>query len=286
LKNEYDMLMRDKLSALHRTLLRDRMNSLALVSGMLPYNNAPATMYHYLKDVLGETAWRPSVHKLWSHLRVQDHWRMAVEETQRVIGLSEELMDETILNPAGSAGEADLVAIAQECADAINQEQGVQQVRIRAEQPRILVAGNPAAMQGTMQRLMEPMSRWAATGSTLQVNLSQDAQHGDDAVAKIHFEARNCEPVKAMQDCALFTPALQVVPKRASDYLKATLAVGHMGGSISSPPMENGYKQVDVTLPKQPGNDGKKVGAVPKQWLQDLSDEYEKWVLGTLETVS
>ena len=49
LKNEYDLLLRDKLSALHRTLLRDRMNGMAFMSGMLPYNNAPLTMYNYLK---------------------------------------------------------------------------------------------------------------------------------------------------------------------------------------------------------------------------------------------
>jgi two-component system probable response regulator PhcQ len=284
LKNEYDMLMRDKLSALHRTLLRDRMNALTLVSGMLPYNNAPATMYHYLKDVLAETAWRPSVHKLWSQLRIQDHWRMAVEETQRVITLSEELMDTTLLTGSGSAEETDLVAVAQECADAINHEQGSQQIKIRADSPKIVIPGSPVAVHGIMQRLMEPISRWAALGSTAQVNLNKQVQEGEDAVAKIHFEARNCEPLKAMQDCVLFTPALQMVPKRAGDYLKATLAIGHMGGSISSPPMENGYKQIHVTLPKRPKTEVMTIGAVPKQWLQDLSDEYEKWVLGTLET--
>lgn len=44
LKNEYDLLLRDKLSALHRTLLRDRMNGMAFMADMLPYNNAPLTI--------------------------------------------------------------------------------------------------------------------------------------------------------------------------------------------------------------------------------------------------
>jgi two-component system probable response regulator PhcQ len=86
-----------------------------------------------------------------------------------------------------------------------------------------------------------------------------------------------------MQDCVLFTPPLHTAPKRASDYLKASLAVGHIGGTISSPPMENGYKQVHVTLPARAKANPKKINALPQQWLQDLSDEYEKWVLGTLE---
>ena len=47
--------------------------------------------------------------------------------------------------------------------------------------------------------------------------------------------------------------------------------------------MENGYKQIHVTLPTRAKTDGKKINALPKQWLQDLSDEYEKWVLGTLD---
>ena len=90
-------------------------------------------MYHYLKDALAETAWRPSVQKLWSQIRIQDHWRMPVEETQRIIGLSEDLMDTTLLGRSNPAEETDLVAAAQECADTINHEQGVQQVKIRAE---------------------------------------------------------------------------------------------------------------------------------------------------------
>ena len=97
----------------------------------------------------------------------------------------------------------------------------------------------------------------------------------------IHFETRNCEAAKAVQDCVLFAPALQVVPKRASEFLKASLAIGHIGGTISSPPMENGYKQIHVTLPGRGA--GNKAISAPIQWLQDLSDEYEKWVLGTLE---
>ena len=50
----------------------------------------------------------------------------------------------------------------------------------------------------------------------------------------------------------LFTPAMQVTPKHASDLLKAALAIGHLGGSISSPPMQNGYKQIHVILPAKP----------------------------------
>jgi len=36
-----------------------------------------------------------------------------------------------------------------------------------------------------------------------------------------------------------------------------------------------------VTLPARSG--GQNLASAPRQWLQDLSDEYEKWVLGTLD---
>lgn len=127
---------------------------------------------------------------------------------------------------------------------------------------------------------MDPMSQWAAMGSTLLVNVAQESAGGD---VSIHFELRNCEPQRSMQDCVLFNPPLHTAPKRASDYLKAALAIGHIGGTMSSPPMENGYKQIHVTLPARAKTSGTKINALPKQWLQDLSDEYEKWVLGTLE---
>jgi two-component system probable response regulator PhcQ len=259
------------------------LNSFAVMGGLLPYNNAPLTMYHYMKDALAEAAWRPTVQNQWSQLRVQDHWRIPVDETQRTINLSEDLMDHTLLTGNGYGEEADLVALANECADAINNEHGTQHIKIVSASDRIVIPANPTAIQGIMQRLLEPMSRWAAAGSTLQVNLKNEVLEGEDTVAKIHFETRNCEPAKAMQDCVLFAPALQVTAKRASEFLRASLAIGHMGGSISSPPMQNGYKQIHVTLPVSRKAEGMKIKTFPKQWVQDLSDEYEKWVLGTLE---
>jgi two-component system probable response regulator PhcQ len=36
-------------------------------------------------------------------------------------------------------------------------------------------------------------------------------------------------------------------------------------------------------LPVRAKIGGKKIETVPKQWLQHLSDEYEKWILGTLD---
>ena len=280
LKNEYDLLLRDKLSALHRTLLRDRMNGMAFMSGMLPYNNAPLTMYNYLKDALAEPAWRSAVQQQWSQLRVQDHWRIPVNETQRMISLSEDFMNKELTAPQGAAEQTNLVALVNDCAQAVNHEHGSQQVNISGGSEPILIPADAHVVHGIMQRLLEPMSRWAAPGSTLQINIRKDRSDDDDSVA-IHFETRNCEAAKAVQDCVLFAPALQVVPKRAAEFLKASLAIGHMGGTISSPPMENGYKQIHVTLPARSG--GQNLASAPRQWLQDLSDEYEKWVLGTLD---
>ena len=278
LKNEYDMLLRDKLSALHRTLLRDRMNGLSVMAGTLPYNNAPLTMYNYLKDALAEPVWRPFVQKQWSQLRVQDHWRIPVDETQRAINLTEDLMDCALFANNDAGASADIVAIANACADSINEEHGERHVRVSSEEDSIVVPASPFAIQSIMQRLMEPMSRWAAPGSTLQVNVTRNAE----GEAVIHLETRNCEPGKALQDSVLFTPAMQATPKSASDFLKAMLAIGHLGGRVSSPPMENGYKQIHVNLPMHPTH-GSQPAVFLTEWIEDLSSDYEKWVLGTLD---
>ncbi|AGK57983.1 response regulator receiver protein [Hyphomicrobium denitrificans 1NES1] len=278
LKNEYDLLLRDKLSALHRTLLRDRMNGLAVMAGTLPYNNAPLTMYHYLKDALAEPCWRPIVRKQWSQLRVQDHWRIPVDETQRAINLTEDLMDRALFASNDAGASADLVAIASACADSINEEQGEKHVRISSDEDSIVVAASPFVVQSILQRLMEPASRWAAPGSTLQVNITRN----DKGEAGVHLETRNCEPGKALQDSVLFTPAMQVTPKSASDFLKVALAIGHLGGSVSSPPMENGYKQIHVNLPMR-ATQGNEPAVFPTEWIEDLSSDYERWVLGTLD---
>lgn len=283
LKNEYDMLLRDKLSAMHRTLLRDRMNDLAIMSGLLPYNNAPLTMYHYLKDAITETSWRPSAQKIWSQLRVRDHWRIPVEETQRAIDLSEELKSTALLADRGPGKDANVVSIVSACADAINRELGAQQICINADRPEMVIAADPTVMNEILAQLMEPMSQWPASGSTVLVNIRSEGDDNGTPAVGIHFELRNCEPQRAVQDCALFTPPLTTASKRAANYLRASLGIGHIGGTITSPPMENGYKQIHVTLPVRANHDAVKVDALPKQWLQDLSDEYDKWVLGTLD---
>lgn len=281
LKSEYDMLLRDKLSALHRNLLRDRMNGLAIMAGTLPYNNAPRTMYNYLKDTLAETAWRPAIQKQWSQFRAQDHWRIPVEETQRAINLAEDLMEPVLVASNDTGTEADLVAIANACARVINDEYGGQETRVTSDQSKIAVMASPDAIQSIMQMVMEPMRRWAAPGSTLQVDLAQ----GPNGEARIRFETRNCEPSKAVQDSVLFAPAMQATSKSASDFLKALLAIGHMGGEVTSPPMENGYKQIQVSLPMQQTvrSTEDAIPAFPREWVQDLSQDYEKWVLGTLD---
>ncbi len=283
LKNEYDMLLRDKLSAMHRTLLRDRMNDLAIMSGLLPYNNAPLTMYHYLRDAITETSWRPAAQKIWSQLRVRDHWRIPVEETQRAIDLSEELKSAALLADKGPGKDANVVSIVSACADAINRELGAQQICINADRPEMVIAADPAVMNDILAQLMEPMSQWPASGSTVLVNITSEGEEKGTPAVGIHFELRNCEPQRAVQDCALFTPPLTTASKRAINYLRASLGIGHIGGTINSPPMENGYKQIHVTLPVRAKHDAAKVDALPKQWLQDLSDEYDKWVLGTLD---
>jgi two-component system probable response regulator PhcQ len=126
---------------------------------------------------------------------------------------------------------------------------------------------------------MEPMRRWIAPGSTLQVEIARNA----DGEASIRFEARNCEPSRAMQDSVLFSPAFQTISKSASDLLKAFLAIGHIGGRVSSPPMQNGYKQIQVSLPARNASEHNATTAFPKEWVQELSADYEKWVLGTLD---
>lgn len=277
LKNEYDMLLRDKLSALHRTLLRDRMNGFWR---SWP-ERCPTTTRHsrciITSRTLAEPCWRSIVRKQWSQLRVQDHWRIKMT-TQRAISLTEDLMDRALFANNDAGASADLVAIANACADSINEEHGENHVRILSDAGSILVETSPFVVQSILQRLMEPASRWAAPGSTLQVNLSRN----DKNEATIHLETRNCEPGKALQDSVLFTPAMQVTPKHASDLLKAALAIGHLGGSISSPPMENGYKQIHVNLPIKPTQHSEPA-VFPAEWIEDLSGDYEKWVLGSLD---
>jgi two-component system, probable response regulator PhcQ len=283
LKNEYDMLLRDKLSAMHRTLLRDRMNDMAMMSALLPYRNASLTMYNYLKDALAEVAWRPAVHQLWSQLRVRDHWRIPVEETQRGIALANSFRSPPAAPSNQTSEEIDVMALASECASAVKTHLGADVFTVTADDGPAVISGDRQAIRDALMSMMTSIAHWATAGSTIDIHCRPESQNGSVPAIAVQFELRDCDPRKAMQDCVLFTPPLTSAPNRALDYMTAALTIGHLGGTVSSPPMDNSCKQVRVTLPVTYGQDAPEVTAMSHEWVQNLSDEYEKWILGTLD---
>ncbi len=141
---------------------------------------------------------RPSAQKLWSQLRIRDHWRIPVEETQRAIDLSEELTSTALFANGTSGKDVDVIAVMAACAETINRDLGAQQICINSDQPQIVVSADPIAMKDIMARLMEPMSQWAAPGSTMQVNVRNETQDDDSTAVGIHS---NCEIANHKERC-------------------------------------------------------------------------------------
>lgn len=283
LRSEYQQLLRDKLSALQRALLRDRINSFAVMSSALPvYRNAPLSIYNFLKDSLAETSWRFAVQRQWALLRAQDHWRIPVDETNRMMKLSEDLADPTLAPANDNGGASDIVSVVTASAERLNRREDGRRISIRSGSDSILVAADQQVLGAVIDRVLEPMSRWAAAGTPLQVRISKEFADNQHSGVKIHLETQNCEPAKALADCVLHAQPLHPTPEPATEFFRAALAIGHMGGSLRAPPMENGYKQLIVMLP---GNEQRAplFGAPPRNWVQDLNDDYEKWVLGTID---
>ena len=285
LQLENEALLREKLGAVQRNVLRDRINNLASMSVLLSnYNNASSTIYDYLKDMLSETAWRPAVKRQWDAMPNTDHWQLPVTETQRQIGLSMQLMDPSLAGANTCAAETDVVAVVSDCASALKMAHDAMSVSVQKDVEKAFVAADAAVLNGIVSRLLQSMSQWTAPGSTILVRV-KDAAVSGRAGTIIDFEMRNFDAAKAVSDCVLHVPPHQATPKQSVEFLRASLALGHLGGSISAPPARNGFKQVQVYLPAAQYKASGKV-TTPSDWLHDLNEEFDRWSIGLYDLAS
>ena len=285
MQKECDLLLKEKLGAVQRTVLRDRVNNLACMSVLLSrYKNAPSTMYDYLKDTLAETSGRSAVKKQWAEMPAKDHWRLPVQETQRLMGLSEKLLESTLIDASSDDTKSDVVSIVSDCAQSLRAAHSMMSVSVQSDVEKAIVPAEATVLNGIMTRLMRSMSEWVAPGSTLLVRVGRDGG-GAKAQTVVTFEMRNFNAAKAVGDCVLHTPPHQAASEQSVEYLRAALALGHLGGSISSPPAKNGFKQVQVFLPVNSGKDSAGM-STPSDWLFDLNEEYERWTLGMYDLAS
>lgn len=285
LQIENEALLREKLGAIQRNVLRDRINNLAAMSVLLSnYKNASSTMYDYLKDMLTETAWQPAVKRQWETMPNNDHWQLPVTETQRQIGLSMQLMDPA-LTPANDASAAtDAVAVIADCANALKVAHGAMMISLQQDIDTATVAADAAVLSGILTRLFQSMSTWTTPGSKVTVRVKDAAPTGR-AGTTIDFEIRNFDAGKAVSDCVLHVPPHQATPKQSVEFLRASLALGHLGGSISAPPAKNGFKQVQIYLPAAHNTSSGKL-TTPSDWLHDLNEEFDRWSIGLYDLAS
>ena len=283
---ENEALLREKLGAIQRSVLRDRINNLASMSVLLSnYNNATSTMYDYLKDMLSETAWRPAVKRQWDAMPNTDHWQLPVTETQRQIGLSTQLMEPLHAETSDPAAEADVVSVVTDCANALKIAHEAMSIKVQKSVDTAMVAGDAVVLTGIVSRLLQSIGQWTAPGSAMLVRVKDAAAEMGQPGTIIDFELRNFDAAKAVGDCVLHMPPHQATPKQSVEFLRASLALGHLGGSISSPPAQNGFKQVQVYLPAVQNSQSGKL-TTPSDWLHDLNEEFDRWSIGLYDLAS
>lgn len=287
LQRECNFLIREKLSAVERTILRDRVNSFASMAVALSgYRNAKSTVYNFLKDSLAETACRPVVRSQMSAMRAEDHWRLAVEEAQLMVGVASKLSagsPESADAPFESE-PADIVGVIEDCASALRDVHKLMSISIRASTGLAPIRTHSDELRGIVSRLMAPISTWTAPGTTIQVQVKNMARQGEQGGAAITFEIRNFDAQKAAADCLIYTPPCREPSAAAVEFLRAALELGHRGGSIKSPPSRDGVKHITIMLP----NDIAAVADVhvPNDWIVDLNEACEKWALSAYRIAS
>ncbi len=285
LQQQHEMLLQEKLGAIQRNLLRDRVNKLAAMSVLMTnYKNASSTIYDYLKDMLSETAWRGTIKRQWAEMPPHNHWELPVAETQRLIDLSQQLMDSSLEISEGTECESDLVTIVSDCAHSLKRAHHSMSVSFRPNANKAMVPADSELLSGIVTRLLMSMNQWVAPGSTLMVRV-RDTGDNSKPGTFIDFETRNFDASKAVDDCVLHVPPHKETPEQSIEFLRAALAVGHLGGSIASPPADRGFKLVQVYLPSVSTKSAQTL-KIPADWLHDLNEEFDRWSVGMYDLAS
>lgn len=287
MQKEHNLLVREKLGVLQRTMLRDRINSLAAISTTLPgYRNASSTMYSFIKDTLAETSWRAAIERQWETVRSEDHWRMPVEETKRLISITGQLNGGAPAASPAEEGKTELVSVVSDCAEALRSTHRLMNITVHSDSDQVPLSAQTPVVSGIVEGLMKPLSQWAAPGTTVTIHIKDQRLHGASGGAVVDFEIRNFDAAKAARDSVLHAPPYQAPSDQAINFLRAALAIGHLGGTLSFPPAQNGFKQLHVVLPEQTAAHPVEADKLPADWLLDLNDEYERWVLNSMDLAS
>ncbi len=229
LTRERDALLREKLAALQRVVVMDRIRSFAVLAAGLA--NRLRNPMAALKTFLEQAPSRPVADADDSHLQWGDLWKLAHEESQRVLDLVTGVVKRTTepdYRFAGSLAVADLVAPALARARAVLGQRAASS----CEPPELAISGDRVMLTRAFDILVERMLALDLAGGRLSVSANGGVTVAGAPGVRVLVRSgmADWEQPKLAQLFAALVP--RAAGEGDIDLLAAYFAAYHHGGNL------------------------------------------------------
>lgn len=278
LRRDRQLLLAEKLSAVGRITVRDRICAFAIMAERLGhFANAPAAVYRHVQDALSETRWARPMREQWASLAPDDHWRIPASEAARTVEYNRALAA-----PPPALENKDAVDLS-----AVTREQlTAQAAAIGAAGLTVEGAGDLASVTTSIggqhigQLVRTAITRlvgWSAPGAKLFMALRQEPGTAESPVV-LSIGSSDCVPSHVMSDSPLFGRVLEPAPAGSVELLRAVLLAGHVGAAFRVLPSGSTGQLVTIEM----AGSATKPASPFRPALDGLLDHYDRWLLGTL----
>ncbi len=269
IRRERNQLLNEKLAVVHKTVLRDRVFSLAAASSALPsVDNAAVSSVTFMLDCLKSDGLAPAMARSWAAFPSRDYWQLPIMECRRaqatLAGMAA-LRCPALVAPT----TVDLVKLF-----AASYEGGpIPNVVAQHSRswPAVLVPHE--ALSEITNFMIARLASWRTGDASIHIAAVVD---GDEF--GIAAEASSVDLAAALSESPILSLPKHTVEPGIVEMMRMVLMAGHYGGRLSSTPTTAGGWRFRISLPTA-------TVQVPRpmseQRLEDLLDAYDRFIAPT-----
>jgi two-component system probable response regulator PhcQ len=278
-QRERDLLLREKLSVLQRVLVADRVRSLAVLAAGLAHHirNSMVALTTFLDLAPARLSpEKPEYSMLTSPKFIQDVWALAHMESQRILQIVQDVVDQTVEPfPAyvGFVGVKDLLRRALE-SGAIPERAG----SLRVDVPEGLspLKVDPSLAPRLFRILLNRVCRLSGPASDVDVSVREIQVWGTPGLSvRITAQGPAWTDRQIASLFTVFTPSVDDPSDLGTDLLTAFFIAHHHGGELlvhGGPPDGPGF---DVQLPYDP--EAVRRPTMDEDYMEKLFTHFERW---------
>lgn len=271
LRRERDQLLNEKLAVVHKTVLRDRVFSLAAASSAVPsINNAAASLSTFVLECLKSDALVPAMARSWAAFPSRDYWQLPIMECRRALALHAGMA--ALHCPSVDAPVAvDLFKLMSGAHQATSHP--IPNVAIDQSRPWPAVFVPEQVLAVITRFMLDRLARWSTADGSIQI-----AAAGDDDKLSITAQSSSVDLSAALAEAPILCLPQHTLEPAVIETVQMVLLAGHYGAKLSSCPTREGGWRFELALPSAPAQIPAPLAPL---WIEDLLDAYDRFIAPT-----